>query len=168
MEQKQNKIEYIELKNIKEQKDLKGFTILPVKISKKVSSKGNIIPQVKVQIEKQFLPEVLLHSGNDMISLDKLNLIILELDLPLKDGRNYDINEWTKKVYVRFVRGQFQSGDYSYQMEVLFKQGLYIVHFLTRDQIAIIERLKDKGLLVLPFIDRLIPTEEIENKEAKD
>lgn len=156
---------YLELKNIQTKNDLKGFVQLPIQISRKVSKNTKKqVPQIIVGVDKQNL-NIRLKNGNDMLDLDKLNRIILRLELPLKDARQYDIDTWNAQAYVRFAKGTYaNSGDNYYHMEVFFKPGLYVVHFLSYDQVDIIEILKTRGKLKeINFVEK--PVDSIETEE---
>lgn len=75
--------------------------------------------------------------------------LIRSLGLSQKDENGNDKNDWIVNPVIRFVKGSYsnQEGEY-HAIEIIFKQYHYHVHFLTSDQLFILEDLASKNELI--------------------
>jgi len=80
---------------------------------------------------------------------DRFVALIRALELRQKDEKDMDVNEWVVNPFVRFVKGSYKDTEGEYHsIEIIFKQYKYHVHFLTSDQLFILEDMASKGELI--------------------
>lgn len=80
---------------------------------------------------------------------DRFIALVRALDLKQKDEKELDVNEWVINPVVRFVKGTYKNTEGEYHsIEIVFKQYKYHVHFLTNDQLYILEDMASKGELI--------------------
>lgn len=128
----------------------------PVKFSKNYRN-GKEQIGIYLNLHNKLLRQLNLRAGGprDFISNELFNLILLEVNLELTDKKGRDVTEWNRNVPVRFVKGSYTNSDGEYKsIEVIFKKGLYITHFLTYDQIRLLDNLEEKKLISILWEDR--------------
>ena len=125
----------------------------PVKFTKSYRN-GSERVAIYLNLHDKLLRQLNLRAGGprDFISNELFNLIVLEVNLELTDKQGRDVVEWNRNVPVRFVKGSYTNSDGEYKsLEVIFKKGLYITHFLSYDQQRLIENLEAKKLLKIKW-----------------
>ncbi len=142
----------------------------PVKFTK-VYRNGREMASIYLNLHNKFLRQLNLRAGGpkDFISNELFNLIILEVGLELEDKKGRDLTEWNRNVPVRFVTGSYSNMEGEYKsIEIIFKKGLYITHFLSYDQQRLLENLEEKKLLKIKWehrpdtISKEVDSEDIE------
>ncbi len=121
---------------------------------------------IRLNVINPQMTQLVLKDGNDYLTPAVFHRILTEVGLPYKDEKGNDKNEWKRDVLCRFVKGSYTNRDDEYlSVEVIFKQGLYLVHFFTYDETQLINTLSAKGLFKFNFIDR---PDKIEHKESSE
>ncbi len=131
-----------------------GFSKYSVTFLRGLSKQKRQTVSLSVKIHESFMPSLVIRPNNEYLSPDKFNAIILELDLPLKDKLDREQNEWKRLVPVRFVTGTYSNREGNWKaLELVFKKGLYMKHFFDYDQVAVLTKLEQKGLMKINWLD---------------
>ena len=112
-----------------------SFVVLPVTFKRGFSKSGTETVSITVEIQKPYMQQLRLKNGNDYIRSSKFHSLLIATSSDYKDATGRDINIWKKSALCRFVKGSYanREGEY-YSLEVLFKQGHYLVHFFDYDE----------------------------------
>jgi hypothetical protein len=141
----------------------------PVKFVKTFAKSGREQVSILVNIHDKYLKQLNLRDGGpkNFLTAEFFNLISLEVNLELTDKKGRDLTEWNRNVPVRFVKGSYTNLEGEYRsVEVIFKKGLYITHFLNYDQTRLLENLEAKGLVSIEWETR--PDAITKESESED
>jgi hypothetical protein len=110
---------------------------------------------ITVKLHDPQLSQVRLTNGGKFITSAFFHKILTSYNANYKDEKGYDVNEWNRKVRVRFVKGNFKNMDGEYRsLEVIFSKGNHLVHFFDYDQIQLLDTLALQKKYSPIWIDR--------------
>lgn len=147
---------------------LNAFDKIPVKLTKNFNSKNrNQISTISVSIDAYFMPKLIIKPGNQYLSSDMFNLLLMELNAPLIDKLGRDKTEWNYLVPYRFIEGNFKTREGKYHsIELFFKQDFVVQHFFDYFQDKIISKLADNKKIKFEYRpDAIDIPEAVENVE---
>lgn len=137
----------------------------------KVLRNGKEQVAITLNLHDKYLRQLNLRAGGprDFISNELFNLILIENNFELVDKKGRDNFEWNYNVRVRFVKGSYTNFEGEYKsIEVIFNRNTHLTHFLTYDQIRLIDNLEAKKLLKINWEhrpDAISKDAELENIE---
>jgi hypothetical protein len=132
-----------------------SFVKLPVVFKQTFGKKGSELVSINIELHKQQLQQLRLNNGGTYIPSAKFHGILIATDSKYEDEKGNSINTWHKQALCRFVKGSYtnREGEY-YSLEVIFKQGQYIIHFFSYDEIQTILLLESKKIKSFNWITR--------------
>lgn len=150
---KEMKNEFTKLSDLTS-KEVKKFVRLPLRMNRRVNQFGlSVSMNLVLNSSNLIIPIV----SNEIINgvsrrlryykPDRFINLVLNLDLPQKDERGLDINQWVFNPAIRFVKGNRKNGDEYHSIEIIFKQYHYETIFLNVEQLNIIESLERRNEL---------------------
>ena len=144
-----------------------SFILLPVTFKRSFSKKGSEQVSINVEIHKPQLSQLRLQDGNDYLKSEVFHSILLATETKMMDEHGRELSVWKKQALCRFVKGSYtnREGEY-YSLEVVFKQGHYVVHFFTYDQVQLIKLLEEKGIKKFNWNERPDKIDFVEQSEA--
>jgi hypothetical protein len=144
----------------------KEFEQLPVIFKSTIDKKGRNLISINVDVVPLFMTQIALRPGGKYLTAPKFNNILLNIGAKFIDDKGKQQTEWKYKgVTCRFVKGQYSNRDGEYHsLEVIFKQGLYLMHFFDYDQMELLNTIEQKGLKKINWIERPDKIEFIETE----
>lgn len=162
------KNEFVKLSDLTKQDVDKGlkngdFIKIPLVFKRNFNKRGKENVSITATIVKPQIEQLILTNGSSYISSAFFHNILTLAKASYKDAKGYDINEWKLNALARFVKGEYSNRDGEYHsLEVVFKQGKYIIHFFDYDQYDLIKSLEDQKIFNPKWLTRPDKIEAIE------
>jgi len=149
------KLSDLQMEDVKKGQKDGSFNVLSVRFKQTFNKKGTELVSINIELHKPQLQQVRLNNGGTYISSPKFHSILIATDTKYVDDKGNAINTWHRQALCRFVKGSYtnREGEY-YSLEVVFKQGHYIVHFFSYEEIQTIKLLEEKALKKFNWVER--------------
>lgn len=136
-------------------KEINKLPRIKAKLIKSKAKSGRIMASIVVNVNEDYMKQISLRDGSNFLSVDKFNLILVDLNLELLNKDKRPITEWLRLLPVRFVKGHYKNRDEEYySIEVIFSKDIYIRHFFDYDQTKLLEKLQEKNLMKIDWVQR--------------
>ena len=116
---------------------------------------GNTYSRVYLDLGHIMLSNIEIRYNGNPLSEDRINAILVSTNNFMLDAMGNPIDTITRKAPVRFIKGTDENDPtrHFYSLEIIFKRHLYNIHFLSSDQMRIINALIEKKAIDIKFTD---------------
>ena len=145
----------------------KEFVKVPATLVRSFAKRtGREIATITLKLHDPQFTQLSLQPGNQYLSTSLFHKILVATDSVYNDPKGQPIVKWNKETLVRFVKGTYTNRDDEYySLEVIFKQGIYITHFFSYDDVQTLNLLEEKGLYKPNWITRPDKIEFVETEK---